>query len=95
MRFKVELHKDVVRFLKRECPVEAVAEFQRALERLRSDPIGLSEAVSDPKVSRYILRYFRFANYIALFEFDPHKDRIIVRICRKQRTGRQPDPKEP
>ena len=94
MRFKVELHVSVARFLK-TCDDETVSAFWERVDEVRNDPVGRSEAVSEPNVSRYMLRYFRFARYLALFQVDPIKGRIVVRSCRKQQPGRQRDPNGP
>lgn len=88
MRIKVELHKNVVRYIRHECTEEQQGAFYGELERLRSDPVALiedSEAIADPKRSRYMLRFFRFGENIAVFEYDTGKDRIRVLECREPR----------
>lgn len=83
MRIKVELHRDVVWFIRHRCNDDEVKAFYEQLERLRSDPIESSEAIADPKLSRYMLRLFRFKGNLAIFEFDPGRDRVIIRQCRR------------
>jgi hypothetical protein len=83
MRVKVELHKDVVRFLNHDCSDEDRRAFQDVLDRVRETPVELSEAIADPNLSRYMLRFFRFAGYLAVFSFDPAVPRIVVRKCQK------------
>ena len=82
MRFKVELHGSVVRYIRR-CSREEQDAFARAVETVRGDPIGESDPNRDPTVSRYMLRSFRFAGNIALFQFDDVGETIRVRLCRK------------
>ncbi|MDO8632284.1 MAG: hypothetical protein Q7R41_17515, partial [Phycisphaerales bacterium] len=89
-RFKVELRKEVIRYVKRECNSTERAAFYCELERVIEDPISYSEAIFDPEVSRYLLRFFRFAGSLAIFEFDPTKQRIIVRVCRKTKPIQPP-----
>lgn len=85
MRFKVELHREVRWFLRRECDSQERAAFFDQLERLRDDPVGLSGAIFDPAVSPYMLRYFRFGRYLAVFEIDVAKDQLVIRVCRRAR----------
>ena len=88
MRIKVELHKNVVRYIRHECTEEEQGAFFGELERLRSDPVTLienSEAIADPELARYMLRFFRFGENIAIFEYDIGKNRIRVLECRKPR----------
>ncbi len=87
MRVKVELHRDVVRFIRHECTEGEVRAFYEKLEQVRSEPIGTSEAVSDPKLSRYILRFFRFGRNLALFEYQPANNLIVIRECRRAPQG--------
>ena len=92
MWFKVELRKDVVWFLKHRCTDAEVTAFYEALQRLRDDPIENSQAVSDRRVSRYMLRFFRFGlNGIAIFQLDHAKDRIRVVECRRLPPRRRDD----
>jgi len=90
MRIKVELRKEVIRYVKRECNSTERAAFYREFEKVIEDPISCSEAIFNPEVSRYLLRFFRFAGSLAIFEFDPAKQRIIVRVCRKRKPIQPP-----
>ena len=86
MRIKVDLHRNVSRFLRHECTNEEVHAFREQLDKVRSDPVSLienSEAIHDPEASRYILRLFRFKNCIAIFETNRARDLICVRQCRR------------
>lgn len=87
MRFKVELRKEVVHYLRRECDAVDRREFYDGLERIGSDPITSSELIVDDSISRHVLRYFRFARHIAVFQFNPGKDRVVVRVCRRFRDS--------
>ena len=92
MRIKVELHREVIRLLRHECSEEEVSAFNQGLRRLRSDAVALienSEAIHDPQVSRYMLRSFRFADCIAIFETNRERDLIRVRQCRRLQPRRQ------
>ncbi len=90
MRFKVELHAEVVWFIRHCCNKEEVDAFYEQLERLRAQPIENSEPMADPDLSRYMLRFFRFRRNLALFEYDPGKDRIRVLECRRIPPRRGP-----
>jgi hypothetical protein len=96
MRLKVELHRDVVWFLRHRCSEAEVDAFYVHLEIVRTEPIANSEAVADPALSRYMLRFFRFADCIAIFQYRPAEDRIIVRQCRRirPRRGRRQTPND-
>jgi hypothetical protein len=83
MRSKVELHRDVVWFIRHQCNADEADAFYRELDRLRSDPIECSEALADPKLSRYMLRFFRFGQNLAIFEYNAAKDRARVLECRR------------
>lgn len=87
MRFKVELHRDVGQYVRRDCNEFDRAAFYDMLERIRSDPITNSEVIADVSISRYMLRYFRFGRHMAVFQLDPAKDRVVVRICRRFRDN--------
>jgi len=87
MRFKVELHRDVGQYVRRECSEFDRAAFYDMLERIRSDPITNSEVIADVSISRYTLRYFRFGRHMAVFQLDPVKDRVVVRVCRRFRDN--------
>lgn len=84
----MELHRDVVRFLMGADDDEVDA-FYEEVTKVRTKPIAHSEAVADPALSRYMLRFFRFANCLAIFQYRPAEDRIIVRQCRRVRPKPQ------
>jgi hypothetical protein len=88
VRYKVDLSPDVVWFVRHQCNCEEQDAFFRALEIVRTQPVAWSEAASDAEVSPYMLRFFRFAANIALFEFDPGRSRIRVLECRRSRKPR-------
>ena len=86
MRIKVELHRDVVWFVRHQCKESEANAFYTELHELRADPVTLierSEALHDPKLSRYMLRFFRFAGCLAIFETNRSRTRIRVRQCRR------------
>jgi hypothetical protein len=83
MRIKVELGRKVTRYLRWECNDEEQLAFRRGLDRVREDPIENSEPTRDPKVSRYMLRFFRFDGKMAVFQLSPLGDRIRVLRCRR------------
>lgn len=86
MRIKVELHRDARWALKRECTEEERKAFYEQLEKLRSSPVALienSEPIHDPEASRYMLRFFRFEDWIAIFQTSRLRDRILVRQCQR------------
>jgi hypothetical protein len=87
MHFKVELHRDVVWHIRHRCDRDEVDAFYEGLERLRSDPIENSEAIADPELSRYMLRFFRFKGNLAIFELDPGRNRVVIRQCRRLRVN--------
>ena len=89
MRIKVELHRDVVRFLRHDCDDDERLAFCRQLETVRSAPIENSECLRDPRLSRYMLRFFRFGQNMAVFKYDAGQDRIRVLECREIRPGRR------
>jgi hypothetical protein len=86
MPIKVELHSDIVRFVRHECSDAEVDEFYAGLERIRRDPLA-SEAIADPRLSRYMLRFFRFGSCVAIFRYDPGRETIKVLECRKVRPS--------
>ncbi len=90
MRIKVELHPEVVWYLKSRCNAEEVDEFYRQLARVRAAPISNSEAIAKPRRSRYILRFFRFGSNIAVFRFSRSRDTIKVCECCKRLPRRRP-----
>ncbi len=88
MRATVELHPDFVWFLKKRCTDAERKAFYNRLEEVRRKPIENSEHIRDAKLSRYMLRFFRFAGIMAVFKFDPAKNRIRIYECRKITPGR-------
>lgn len=95
MRIKVELHRQVVRFVRHDANEDEANAFHEALHRLAADPVALienSEPLNCPGVSRYMLRFFRFGRCIAIFETNRARDRIRVRECQRippKRRGKQ------
>lgn len=85
MRSKVELHSDVVWFVRHRCTEREKGKFYAVLEAVRNEPIANSEAIIDPRIRPHVLRSFRFGTNIAVFEWDPAKNRIRVLECRKSR----------
>ena len=86
MRFKVELHRDVVWFVRHRCNAAEREAFYRTLHLVRSNPVDAiehSEPISDPAISRYILRFFRFSGCLAIFKLNVGKNRIRVLECRR------------
>ena len=83
MRVKVELHSRVIWFLKHRCSAEEQDAFYRALERIRRARIRYSEAIREPRLSRYMLRFFRFGSNLAIFSVNRARDVIRVCECRK------------
>ena len=86
MRIKVELHWDVVWFIRQRCNDAEREAFYGTLHLVRSNPVDAierSEPIGDPKISRYILRFFRFSGCLALFELGAAKNRIRVLECRR------------
>ena len=90
MRATVELHPDVVWFLKKRCTDAERKAFYNRLEEVRREPIENSEPIRDVRLSRYMLRFFRFAGNMAVFKFDPAINRISIYECRKITPGRLP-----
>ena len=95
MRVKVELHREVVRFIRHHCSDDEVDAFYERLESIRTEPIEHSEPVADPRLSRYMLRFFRFGRNMAIFQYRPATGRpptgrIIVRQCRRLRAKPRP-----
>ena len=89
MRIEVELHPTVVWFVSRSCRTEDREAFYRELEKVRSEPIANSEALHEPRLSRYMLRKFRFGGNIAVFQFDAAKNRMRIVECRSQTPRRR------
>lgn len=85
MRFKVELHPEVIDFVRHRCKENERVEFFAVCDRIAENPIKHSEPTTDPKLSRYPLRFARFGDYIAIFDFDRSRQWIRVRQCRRLR----------
>ncbi|MCG8404300.1 MAG: hypothetical protein MI923_03785 [Phycisphaerales bacterium] len=88
MKFKVELAPDLVREILQRWPREDVDAFYLRLHSVREDPIGESEPIREPRLSRYMLRRFHFAGRaekIAIFELNLARKRIRVLKCRSLR----------
>lgn len=83
MRIKVELHPNVVRFIRQYCTGEEVDAFYRMLRKLSTEPIRHSEHWTEPGLSRYMLRLFRFMGNLAVFKYYIAEKRIRVLSCRK------------
>ncbi len=98
MRIKVELHRDVHWYLRHKCTTIERALFSEELERVRDEPISQSQAIYDPSISKYMLRFFRFGEHMAMFEFDAPMECVRVVKCRKpkprlpQGGARNPSP---
>jgi hypothetical protein len=84
---KVELHRRVLWYLKYRCTPAEQDAFWDGLKRVVADPIRHSEHQSDPRLSRYMLRIFRFGGCLAVFEHDAAAERIRVLECRRVRSG--------
>ena len=82
MRFKVEFDPNAIWFLRRRCDETTRKLFYEQLERMKEDPLSNSQAFSDRKTSRYMLRLFPFGGFVAIFAFDPSHDMIRVMECR-------------
>ncbi len=81
MRIKVELRPEVRRFLRTVTPNVRGTFFEK-LHWVCEDPIVRSFAYHDPTVSKYMVRYFRFSNHVALFGYLAARDEIKVIECR-------------
>ena len=92
MRIKVELHPDVVWFIRHRCTADEADAFYERLEAIRTAPIGKSDHITVAGLRAHELRFFRFGTIIAVFEYDPARNRIRVLQCRKQRPLRRPRP---
>ena len=91
MRFKVELYPDLARDLRYRWPPDEVEAFYSRLNEVLEDPIEQSEAISEPSLSRYMLRFFRFGaqtEKIAIFGLDATIAKIRVVKCRPLKTGK-------
>ena len=84
---KVELHRRVQWFVGYRCTTAEQDAFWDRLRRVVADPLRNSKHRSDPRLSRYMLRMFRFAGCLAIFEYDPATERIRVLECRRLELG--------
>lgn len=83
MRFKVELHPDVDRFVWHQCTADERSQFREMCRRISEDPIHHSNLATNPKLSRYVVRFARFGSCIALFGFDRARQKIRIRQCQR------------
>ena len=94
MRIKVELDREVLWFVRRQCSKAEQDAFYAALDRVFADPVAMirgSEGHYDPELSRYMERFFRFGDCIAIFETNRGRDRARVRKCQRvQRPKTEP-----
>jgi hypothetical protein len=89
MRFKVELREKASSFLRHNCTEAEVDAFYQALQQVREDPVERSVAFADPKISRYMLRFFRFGvSGMAVIQLDNARERVRVIECRRVRPNR-------
>jgi len=94
MRYKVELPADVERFV-RACSPEDENAFWEALKEVRRNPIGASLPIRDPRLSRYMARFFRFGPHVAVFRLDVGRDTIRVMECRRAQPPEDVEPAPP
>lgn len=87
MRFKVEQRERVVQYVRHELTAAEQADYFARLEQVRQRPIAESIAVTAPRLSPYMLRGFRFAGHLALFQMDLAQGRITVLSCRRYQPG--------
>ena len=95
MRATVELHPDVVWILKKRCTDAERKAFYHRPEEVRRQAIENSEPIRDVKLNRYMLRFFRFAGFMAVFKLDHARNRICVYECRKFTPGPLPKDNPP
>lgn len=93
MLLKIELHRDVIRFIRHDCSEQERTAFYRMVNKLREEPIRHSEHMSDPRMSRYMLRFSRFGANFAVFQYDLARKRIRIVTCHKAPPRRSPVPK--
>lgn len=94
MPLRVDLHPDVVWFVRNRCNGLEQAAFAQATARVRAEPLRFSESLADPAISRFMLRFYRFGNCLAVFEYDPARNRMRVLQCRRVRPPKRPAPQE-
>jgi len=90
MRCKVELHGDIVWYLRTYCNAQERQAFYEQLAAVQQEPIRNSEFIFVPEMKPYMLRSFRFGLNKAVFEFDPAENRVRVLECRKLKPKRPP-----
>jgi hypothetical protein len=83
--YGVGLHRNVGWFLRRCCNQAEMTAFHIALRQVRNDPVSCSEALVDRRLSRYMLRFFRFGDNMGVFKLDAARNRILVLECRRFR----------
>lgn len=86
MDIAVELYPEVEAWLRQQRDNDLIDSFYRRLNVPQKEPLKCSEAVSDPTLSRYMLRLFAFGkrgDYLAVFRYDLGKSRIRVLECRR------------
>lgn len=83
MPIEVEVETGVFRFLARNCTPKERAEFYDLVHALEVEPIKNSDPCYEPKLSPYMLRFFRFGANKAIFELDAFKNRIRVLECQR------------
>ena len=82
MRVKVELHGDVVWYLRAYCNAQERHAFYEQLSVVQQEPIRNSEFIFVSEKKPYMLRSFRFGLNKAVFKFDPAENRVRVLECR-------------
>lgn len=83
MSFRVELHPDVSYFLDGLCSAQERTAFRDMCRRIADDPIRHSEPTTEPKLSRYMVRFAQFGSNIAIFGFDRARKKVRIRQCRR------------
>lgn len=100
MPAEVELHPDVVSFVRYRCSREEQDEFRKKLIWIRAKPIARSELYAESKKWRFALRCFRFGRgveKIAIFACDTTRERTRIRVleCRLGKPRRLRDEAKP
>jgi len=84
MPFKVELARKVAAFPRTLASDERIA-FVLKVNQVAREPIKYSEPLRDPRLSPYVLRFFRFGRderWIAAFDLDVPQNRLRIVECR-------------
>ena len=84
----VEFDPDVVWLIRHVLSPSERDDFHDALDAIRAEPIGRSEAIQDPRLSPYMLRYVEFVGWMIVFEYAPAEGKIRILECRKRKGGR-------